>query len=190
LWQIFTQVQPYSLPPHDTKDPRQIADFVRDGGRLDIPKDIPPRIQALIKACWEQDGRDRPIFGRSIVPILEQLLESTPRTSNSNNNIPNVYGQILNGLGSSTNNDMLGERFGQSFSSESGYGVARKSISPSASQNAKEVYGFMPKDENSSSANILPRCHLIKQKMLQQPTLVLTHQLTNQVVPFQSRQET
>lgn len=75
MWQTFTQKEPYSNPPYCEWQGRQIADFVRSGKRLDVPKDIPRELSALIQACWDQNPDHRPQFSATIVPCLTQIYD-------------------------------------------------------------------------------------------------------------------
>jgi len=110
LWQIFTQKFPYSIPPYSNYDSREIASFVRAGKRLEIPKDMPREIIALIQSCWDQNPSDRPDFSHSIVPLLtkthENLLKKVkpspvpaPLPVVTNSQIPKPPDKDLNAIG-------------------------------------------------------------------------------------------
>eukprot|EP01114_Cavostelium_apophysatum_P012634 TRINITY_DN2878_c0_g1_i1.p1 TRINITY_DN2878_c0_g1~~TRINITY_DN2878_c0_g1_i1.p1 ORF type:complete len:725 (+),score=176.38 TRINITY_DN2878_c0_g1_i1:247-2421(+) len=82
LWQIFAQVMPYSQPPYDKWDSREIAKFVTSGKRLPIPDNTPPEIAQLIVSCWENEPSSRPQF-KNVVQILQKMEESLKNTRGS-----------------------------------------------------------------------------------------------------------
>lgn len=69
LWEIFTFQQPWS-----GLSPAQVVGAVGfQHRRLQIPKDLNPKIAALIESCWANDPRQRPAF-KAIMESLKQLL--------------------------------------------------------------------------------------------------------------------
>lgn len=63
----------------------EIIEFVESGKRLEIPKDIPPRIASMISNCWHKLPANRPKFSE-IAKELEKILESLSSDDNNNNN--------------------------------------------------------------------------------------------------------
>jgi serine/threonine protein kinase len=57
LWQLITREVPFA-----TMTPIQAAFAVAGGRRPEIPLSTPPRLRALIEACWDQDSHKRPSF--------------------------------------------------------------------------------------------------------------------------------
>ncbi|CAL9194807.1 unnamed protein product [Musa hybrid cultivar] len=68
LWELAT-----SRVPYDNMTPLQAALGVRQGLRPDIPKDMHPRLAALMQRCWDEVPSKRPSF-EEITQELEELL--------------------------------------------------------------------------------------------------------------------
>ncbi|MCO5598420.1 hypothetical protein L7F22_052515 [Adiantum nelumboides] len=69
LWEIFTLQQPWS-----GLSPAQVVGAVGfQHRRLQIPKELSPKMAALIESCWASDPRQRPGFA-AIMESLKQLL--------------------------------------------------------------------------------------------------------------------
>jgi len=63
---------------------KDIEEFVLNGKRLEIPREIPPKINELIKNCWHQDRDLRPPFSE----IVERLNSILPTLSSGDLPIP------------------------------------------------------------------------------------------------------
>jgi len=77
------------MEPYTNWNGRQIADFVKSGKRLEIPRETPKEIAALITACWDQDPSNRPQFSQTIVPSLTQIYEKLAKEG-SNGSLPQL----------------------------------------------------------------------------------------------------
>jgi len=75
------QIVPYSQAPYDKYTILEIADFVRNGKRLEIPNSVPSGIRELITACWHQDPHERPKFAKIIVSLNSMMKEHKPKES-------------------------------------------------------------------------------------------------------------
>jgi len=82
LWQIFTQVEPFSEPPYDKFIRWEIENFVVGKNRLKIPDEVPKKAKELIQKSWHHDASKRPIF-KDIVITLTQLMKECPADSPS-----------------------------------------------------------------------------------------------------------
>ncbi|KAJ3042255.1 hypothetical protein HDV00_007621 [Rhizophlyctis rosea] len=57
LWELMFCTRPYAHI-----DPYQVADYIKQGGRDELPKKhVPQSLAYLVKACWEQDLKHRPV---------------------------------------------------------------------------------------------------------------------------------
>jgi hypothetical protein len=56
---------------------KEIAMFVIQGKRLEIPKDTHPEIASLIKNCWAQEPEKRPGCA-DILRVLERVMNEVP----------------------------------------------------------------------------------------------------------------
>ncbi|XP_065016992.1 serine/threonine-protein kinase STY8-like isoform X1 [Musa acuminata AAA Group] len=75
LWELAT-----SRVPYDNMTPLQAALGVRQGLRPDIPKDMHPRLAALMQRCWDEVPSKRPSF-EEITQELEELLHQVQASS-------------------------------------------------------------------------------------------------------------
>jgi len=56
LWELVSR----KIPFQDADDDEQIARWVRQGEREDIPEDCPPKLASVITVCWSGDPSARP----------------------------------------------------------------------------------------------------------------------------------
>jgi len=77
LWELFLQKEPFSDPPYDKYSNTEIARFVIDRKRMEIPKELGGDLTSLISNCWCQEPESRPSF-TEITKILEKLLKDVP----------------------------------------------------------------------------------------------------------------
>jgi len=80
LLEVFTRKEPYSEPPYDKWSKWDIEKFVSSGKRVDIPKEVHPKIRDLITKCWDNTPLKRPDFN-TIVKVLTEVMESLPPDS-------------------------------------------------------------------------------------------------------------
>ncbi|RWS11184.1 proto-oncogene tyrosine-protein kinase ROS-like protein [Dinothrombium tinctorium] len=68
LWEVLTLGQ----RPYPARDNVEVLNFVKSGGRLEIPKNCPNQLVKLLKQCWHHQPENRPTFG-SCLKRLEQI---------------------------------------------------------------------------------------------------------------------
>jgi hypothetical protein len=108
LWQLWTQVVPYSQPPYDLPSLPALIEFVVTGKRLPLPPQHvqwPAVVASLIPVCWHAQPTARPEFAEVLTllnscfknlqeiqnsgppnPALSPLLSFLHPNNNSNNN--------------------------------------------------------------------------------------------------------
>jgi len=83
LWQVFTQKEPYLDEPYKSFTKFQLVEFITKGNRIEVPKNIPPKIATMITQCWDQQPDKRPDFTK-IVRELDQIHSTLPDTDDQN----------------------------------------------------------------------------------------------------------
>ncbi|KAK4799258.1 hypothetical protein SAY86_024623 [Trapa natans] len=80
LWELATLQQPWS-----NLNPAQVVAAVGfKGKRLDIPRDLNPRVASIIEACWSNDTVKRPSFN-TIMELMKPLIKPlTPQPTFEN----------------------------------------------------------------------------------------------------------
>jgi len=100
LWQLITREIPFK-----TMTPLQAAYAVAQGHRPEIPSFVPPPLQELIMACWDEDSSQRPCF-----TFIAQTLADYAKNLDSRADVGASKTQIVNEMlvaveGDSTIND-------------------------------------------------------------------------------------
>ena len=75
MWEMY---YPSETPYSDIKDVTRLAIKLSKGLRLQIPKAYPPKVERIMKACWQEDPALRPSF-----ILIAQLLTSFVFTSSA-----------------------------------------------------------------------------------------------------------
>lgn len=75
MWEMHN---PSEIPYSDIKDATRLGIKLSKGLRLLIPKAYPPKVERIMKACWQEDPELRPSF-----MLIAQLLTSFAFTTSS-----------------------------------------------------------------------------------------------------------
>ena len=75
MWEMNN---PSRIPYDDIKDSTRVGIKLHKGLRLPIPKEYPPKVERIMKACWQEEPAMRPSFS-----LIAQLLTSFAFTSSS-----------------------------------------------------------------------------------------------------------
>lgn len=75
MWEMYN---PSEIPYSDIKDAARLGIKLYRGVRLTIPKAYPPKVERIMKACWQEDPTMRPSFF-----LIAQLLTSFAFTTSS-----------------------------------------------------------------------------------------------------------
>jgi hypothetical protein len=68
LWEMWSKGE----EPYGNKSNKEVSDFVRDGGRLEKPKNCPDKLFDIMKKCWAAEPDKRPSFCDLYV-MIEQI---------------------------------------------------------------------------------------------------------------------
>ena len=52
-----------------------VMSFIKKGGRLERPEHCPEEVYVIMRSCWEEEPRDRPMF-KQLLAQLEKLVQS------------------------------------------------------------------------------------------------------------------
>jgi serine/threonine protein kinase len=75
MWEMDN---PSEIPYSDIKDATRLGIKLAKGLRLQIPKAYPPKVERIVKACWQEGPELRPSF-----MLIAQLLTSFAFTTSS-----------------------------------------------------------------------------------------------------------
>lgn len=92
LWEVMTQ----SFPWDHIRWEYEICNMVKAGKHNPIPEDCPPRVAALMRACWALKPEERP-SAQEIVTELEDILNSGPPLEPVENLVLRFTGQSRDG---------------------------------------------------------------------------------------------
>ncbi len=77
MWEVITNVPAFSKEIHpDFSFDYKIEEHIIAGRRLEIPRDVDPRLAALITDCWAHDPKNRPTSD-NLVQRLSVLAQET-----------------------------------------------------------------------------------------------------------------
>ena len=71
MYEIYARKIPYAEIPGNAR----VGMAVLQGKRPPIPTTLPPFLHPLLKACWEEDPKDRPQFEAIIMAIQTESYE-------------------------------------------------------------------------------------------------------------------
>ncbi|XP_055909656.1 protein sevenless isoform X2 [Eupeodes corollae] len=72
LWEILSLGQ----QPYPAQSNLEVLNFVKEGGRLERPKDCPEKLYNLMIECWSHDPQDRPTFQRCLTDLMSVKVEA------------------------------------------------------------------------------------------------------------------
>ncbi|XP_060088481.1 tyrosine-protein kinase ABL2 isoform X1 [Heteronotia binoei] len=93
LWEIAT----YGMSPYPGIDLSQVYDLLEKGYRMEQPEGCPPKVYELMRACWQWNPLDRPLFAETHQAfetmfhdssISEEVAEELGRTASSSSIVP------------------------------------------------------------------------------------------------------
>ncbi|XP_054728976.1 protein sevenless [Anastrepha obliqua] len=65
-WEIFT----FGQQPYAGRNNYEALNYVKDGGRLEKPKNCPDKLFSLFLQCWSNKPDDRPSFGKCLIQLI------------------------------------------------------------------------------------------------------------------------
>ncbi|CAD5209150.1 unnamed protein product [Bursaphelenchus okinawaensis] len=87
MWEVYTRCQKDPYPDKSNADVRKMLMELKQ--RMDVPTDLPPHVQELMKECWAEKPYDRPSMKDAVV-VLSGGMQFIPKQMKA------VYNKFFN----------------------------------------------------------------------------------------------